>query len=414
MTKARVTGVAVAAALCGWLIGQFGGAVAHAQPFYDRLAVFAEVLGIIEGRYVTEVDESELIDAAIAGLVAELDPYTQYMDADAYRAMREETRGAYVGVGITIEPADGGVMVRQVFEGGPAARAGILEGDVIVEIDGEPLATAATDDAVQRLRGRRGESVWVTIRRDAGAQGALLSFEIVRDRITVDAVTSELVVPGVGLVRMRQFQADVGSSIRTAIDRLQAEHGDRLDAVVLDLRGNPGGLLSEAIVVADAFVDDGTIVSTGGRVDGQKRWSARRSTTRYSGPLVVLIDGMSASASEVVAGALRDLDRALLVGERTYGKGSVQSMVELRDGGALKITTSRYFTPSGASIHDVGIAPDIEVARDADASQLPVEAAGRDLSGLADAQLRAALYAVLTGEAPPGFAPGAGEGSGDE
>ncbi len=413
-------------------LGYVGGHVAHrpavaqSAATYDALARFAEVLGEVQNRYVEHVDDDLVIDAAIRGMLAELDPHSVYMDPEAYAAMRADTRGEYVGVGIMISADVGGVRVQEVFEGGPARDAGVLVGDLIVGVDGDPTVDLEVDDMVGRLRGRRGEAVTVSLLRLVEEESTEVDVTIVRDTIHVAAVSEELVLPDYGVARIRSFQAGVSDDLRGAIDRLQSENDGPLDGLVLDLRGNPGGLLAEAITVSDVFLSSGEIVSTRGAHVRDESWSASRAPTRYRGPLVVLVDGGTASASEIVAGALQDQGRAVVIGTQTYGKGSVQSVLDLADGSGLKLTISLYYTPLGRSIQGEGIHPDfivaaaghgaeVETAADAEphgesalegALENPDAApdqAGFDVSGIDDPQLRAALeqlhaFAVFSGE----------------
>lgn len=377
--------VTISASL-GWIAGVMGPPMAFAQPIYDHLTLFAEVLGHVQHRYVDEIEEDVLVEAAIEGMLAELDPHSVYMNPEEYEAMKNDTRGEYVGVGIVIAQEGDGVIVREVFPGGPADLAGVLVNDQILSVNDTSMQPAETSDVVSVLRGRRGEAVSVTVGRP-GEDGATeeLAIEIVRDMIHMEAVVTSQPVPGYGVVRVRQFQSNVSDDVRGAIDRLQSDYGDTLQGIVLDLRGNPGGLLSEAIALSDVFMSEGEIVSTGGRAEAPNNWTARRGTTRYAGPVVLLMDAGSASASEIVAGALQDTGRANVVGTQSYGKGSVQSIIDLTGGSGLKLTISRYYTPSGRSISGEGITPDWEVA--------PGQAvnAPEPLAALDDAQLQAGL-----------------------
>jgi carboxyl-terminal processing protease len=361
---------------------------------YAQLSIFAEVLGHVQNRYVEEISEETLIGAAIDGMLDELDPHSVYMDEEEYLAMQNDTRGEYVGVGIVIREADGWVLVQEVFDGGPALAAGVEPGDTIVSVSGESAEGFGTEDVVERLRGRRGEAVDVVVRRGESTPEEI-SLTIVRDVIHVDAISESMPVPGYGVVQMRQFQEGVSDGVREAIDRLQGEHGAELEGVILDLRGNPGGLLSEAVEVSDAFLSSGDIVSTGGRSAPDSRFSASRGSTRFDGPLVVLMDEGSASASEIVAGALQDNGRAIILGTQSYGKGSVQSVIDLSAGGGLKLTISRYYTPSGRSIQGEGIFPDIVVEAGVVGPLAPT-LSPLDLSAVEDSQIRAALEYLST------------------
>jgi carboxyl-terminal processing protease len=378
----------------GWAAGAWSTQSAIAQPMYAQLSIFAEVLGHVQNRYVEEISEETLIGAAIDGMLDELDPHSVYMDEEEYLAMQNDTRGEYVGVGIVIREADGWVLVQEVFDGGPALAAGVEPGDTIVSVSGESAEGFGTEDVVERLRGRRGEAVDVVVRRGESTPEEI-SLTIVRDVIHVDAISESMPVPGYGVVQMRQFQEGVSDGVREAIDRLQGEHGAELEGVILDLRGNPGGLLSEAVEVSDAFLSSGDIVSTGGRSAPDSRFSASRGSTRFDGPLVVLMDEGSASASEIVAGALQDNGRAIILGTQSYGKGSVQSVIDLSAGGGLKLTISRYYTPSGRSIQGEGIFPDIVVEAGVVGPLAPT-LSPLDLSAVEDSQIRAALEYLST------------------
>lgn len=371
---------------------------------YALMDLFAEVFGHIQDRYVEPVDDEELMYHALEGMVGALDPHSRFMDPEAFAAMREDTRGEYVGVGMQVIPTDPGVRIGEVFEGGPAFDAGLQTDDVILAIDGEDATEWDSEQVVSVLRGPRGEPVSITVERDGGE----LEFDLVRDVIHMTAVVESMPIPGYGVVAIRSFQSNAGNEVRQAIDRLQADHGGELEGVILDLRGNPGGLLNEAISVSDAFLASGTIVSTAGRdPDEAESWEARRNNTRYRGPLVVLIDGGSASASEIVAGALQDNERAVVIGTRSYGKGSVQSLIDLTGGAGMKLTVSLYYTPAGRSIQGRGIAPDLTVeAGEWTPDEGPTAEAALsgalanpdldtvdafDLSGVTDRQLRAGL-----------------------
>jgi carboxyl-terminal processing protease len=383
---------------------------ATSQPSWETLQLFGEVFDHIRERYVEPADDEQLVYAALRGMVGALDPHSRFMDPAEFTAMQEDTRGQYVGVGMQLLAVDEGVEVEEVFAGGPAADAGILPGDLILGIDGESALGWTTDQAVAVLRGQRGVAVVLDVRREDEAGNVTeLTFNVVRDVVRLVAVESSMPVPGYAVIRVREFQEGVSNDVRSAIDRLQSEHGNVLHGMVLDLRGNPGGLLSEAISLSDVFLDDGTIVSTAGRdEDEDDAWQAQRSDTRYRGPLVVLVDQGSASASEIVAGALQDNRRAVTLGTRTYGKGSVQSIIELEGGAGLKLTVALYYTPSGRSIQNYGITPDftveageIDPAVASDWGEAALEGTlenpnglvieGFDLSAITDRQLRAGL-----------------------
>ncbi len=396
----RTLVASVASLLAGFTLGAgllATPALAQRAEAWDALDLFAEVMAQIRSGYVEEVSDDALVYAAVRGMFEELDPHSRFMDPDEYRSMRDSMSGQYVGIGIEVGNDDTGVVVRTV-----------LAGDRFVSIDGEDATGFSVDDIVGRLRGPRGESVAVELLRPS--TGETLAFTLVRDTVRLQAVTSSLVVPGIGLVGISSFQENVGNELRAAIDRLQSDNGGPLDGLVLDLRGNPGGLLNEAIDVSDVFLSDGVIVSTAGRGGANAQsWSASRSGTRFDGPLVVLVDANTASASEIVAGALQDHGRAAIVGLPTYGKGSVQSTIDLPGGAGMKLTISLYYTPAGRSIQSFGISPDLEIQPGtvdiAEGTTRGREAAlggtlanpGQtsrtlvDEAGITDAQLRAAL-----------------------
>ena len=338
-------------------------AQADVSDVYGDLQLFAEVLSLVENEYVDDIDNEVLIHGAIRGMMAELDPHSVFLDAEEFATMREDTRGQYVGVGMELSVDDGRFVIGTVFEGGPSFDAGVQSGDVVVSVDGVDIAGMELGDVTEMFRAtidERGSIVRMVIER--GAPAEVIEFDLVRDVVRIDAVSESMLAPGYGHIHIRTFQSNVGEELRDAIDQLESDHGGELQGLVLDLRSNPGGLLSEAISVADAFLSSGTIVSTRGRwVEDDDAWTARRANTRYNGPLVVLVNGSSASASEIVAGALQDNARGLVVGTQTFGKGSVQSILELSQGTGMKLTVSLYFTPSGHSIQNRGIAPDMVV-----------------------------------------------------
>lgn len=357
------------------------------EETYRKLGVFAQAIGYIENAYVDPVTAQDLIYGAIDGMMQKLDPHSTFLPPDALNAFHESTEGEYVGVGMEIGEREEHVVVMTVFEGGPAADAGLRPNDRIMSINGEDATTWSTTEVVQHVRGPRGEIVSIDVLRDEEP----LSFSIVRDVIHLDAVSYKLLDEGIGWINLRRFQDDVAADIRTAIDELESSLHGELRGVVLDMRGNPGGLLREAIAVSDIFLREGTIVSTAGRGSSrQRQWEARRGTARYDGPLVVLIDGGSASASEIVAGALQDLDRAYTIGSQSFGKGSVQTIITLDDSSGLKLTVSRYYTPSGRSIHGQGITPDTVVDAEWESVQRPSDF-DDDTVLITDPQLRAAL-----------------------
>jgi carboxyl-terminal processing protease len=342
-----------------------------ALPWEDA-RLLAEVLQRVRQDYVESIDDHELMESAIRGMVGALDPHSAFLDPEEYDEIRISTTGAYSGVGIEVTMQDGAVRVVAPIDGTPAAHAGIEAGDTIVSIDDVPVDTAALDDAINRMRGKAGTSVKVSVTREPGPR--TLDFVLERSNVQVHSVKNELLEPGFGYVRITHFSETTPNDLTKAIADLKAQSPQgKLKGLVLDLRNNPGGVLEAAVSVSDAFLNDGAIVSASGRaVESRFEMDATPGDLLDGGALAVLVNGGSASASEIVAGALKDHGRAMLIGRTTFGKGSVQTVMPLSDGRAIKLTTSRYYTPSGASIHEKGIDPDIVVDRDQD----PVENLG--------------------------------------
>ena len=345
------------------------GALAWSAPgdrdqgdVYRQLELFADVLARVEQDYVTDIDEREAIEAAINGMLASLDPHSSYMDATEYRDMQVATRGEYGGLGIEVTSEDGVVRVVSPIDDTPAARAGIQAGDYLTAIDGETIVGLTLNEAVQRMRGQAGTQIIVTVAREGTDP---FDVTLTREIINVRAVTARVEGGDIGVIRVSTFNERTSSMLADAIRQVKRESGGRLRGVVVDLRNNPGGLLDQAIEVSDAFLDGGEVVSTRGRQpEDVQRYNARRGDDLAGVPVVVLINGASASAAEIVAGALQDRNRALVVGTDSFGKGSVQTVIPLQGGrdGALRLTTARYYTPAGRSIQGAGITPDMEVA----------------------------------------------------
>lgn len=335
------------------------------QPRLDRVVpwrdarLLAEVLERVREQYVDRISDEELIDAAIRGLVADLDPHSAYLDPQEFDEIRISTTGEYSGVGIEVALEDGVVRVINPIEEGPAARAGVLAGDTIVAVDDVEVDVANLNDAIDRMRGKPGTTVKMTMVRAKVAEP--LHFTLARASVQVHSVKKQL-FDGVGYVRISQFSETTTPDLEKAIAALTLQNRGELRGLILDLRNNPGGVLEAAVGVSDVFLNEGVIVSANGRTpDAKFEMDARPGDEMNGAPIVVLVNGGSASASEIVAGALQDHKRATILGRQTYGKGSVQTVMPLSDGHAIKLTTSRYFTPSGASIHKTGITPDVVV-----------------------------------------------------
>jgi carboxyl-terminal processing protease len=324
------------------------GGTVQAENIYTKLSVFNQILNLVTSNYVEEVPVDSLIDGAIEGMLDQLDPHTTYVDPERYQRMQERNRGTYSGIGISFDIVDGWLTVISPLEGGPSEKLGIRPGDVIVKINGESAYGIKTEEVFEKLRGPRGTSVRVSIRREGEPE--LLEFTIVRDNIPIKSVPYAFMIkPGVGYIRLTRFSATTSDELEEALDRLEAEG---MESLILDLRGNSGGFLNEAIEVADKFIEGGRrIVYTVGRIEGssEEYFSTGRATHERF-PLIVLVDRGSASASEIVSGAIQDWDRGLVIGEPTFGKGLVQRQFPLKNGGALLVTVARYYTPSGRLI----------------------------------------------------------------
>jgi carboxyl-terminal processing protease len=330
---------------------------AHATLPWQDASLFAEVYERIKRDYVDEVDDHALVEKAIRGMVAALDPHSAYLDSQEFDEIRLSTMGSYPGVGIEVVASDGVVKILRPFDGSPAQRAGLRAGDQIVRIDGSDIG-ADLAGAIGRMRGVSGSLITLTVRREGSRE--LLEFALRRAQVEVHSVLEQSLEPGFGYLRITTFSETTSQDVSKAISRLKRDNPAGLQGLVLDLRNNPGGVLEAGVAVAGDFLESGVIVTADGRTpEARFRMDASHGDLIHGAPLVVLVNGGSASASEIVAGALKDHARAILVGRKTYGKGSVQTVMPLARGGAVKLTTSRYFTPSGASIHGKGIVPDI-------------------------------------------------------
>lgn len=370
-----VLGVSIA--LAPGVIARDRGPAPVASPAEDRL--LSEVMARVQSDYVDPVADEALVDAAVRGIMAELDPHSALLDQREYRDVRISTSGRYTGVGMEIGVEDDRVVVVAPVEGGPAAAAGVRPGDVIFSIDGLGVGAADLADTSARLRGEPGSDVALGLRRP-GEQHAF-TLVLTRSEIELDSVRGELLAGGIGYLRIRQFTDATPGELAAELATLRAG-GRELQGLVLDLRDNPGGVLEAAIEVSDAFLDRGLILSAEGRAEDARFLAEARPGDLARGlPLSVLVNKGSASAAEIVAGALQDHGRAVIVGETTFGKGSVQTIIPLSDGRAIKLTTSRYYTPSGRSIHASGIEPDLLVPAGDDGSDPQLDAALRAMDG---------------------------------
>ena len=328
------------------------------DDLYRRLRVLAEAMDLVQRHYVEAVTPEDLVYGAVEGIVSRLDPHSSFLSPDMFKEMQIETEGAFGGLGIEVTIRDGKLTVVSPIEDTPADRAGIRAGDIIVMIDGEPTQGMALMEAVKKMRGPKGTRITIHIMREGWEKPR--PFTITRDVIRIRSVKHRR-INGVGVLRITQFQQATHKEVQEALEALQEE--GPLTGLVLDLRNNPGGLLDQAVKVADLFLKEGTIVSTRGRDPEQEVvYTARDDGDEPDLPMVVLVNGGTASASEIVAGALKDQHRAVILGERTFGKGSVQTILPLSDGSGLRITTALYYTPSGRTIQARGIVPDIRVA----------------------------------------------------
>ncbi len=324
----------------------------------EQAKLLAEVMQRVKRDYVEPVEDRVLLESAIRGMVSDLDAHSQFLDADEYQDIRISTTGSYTGIGIEVNERDGEITVITPMAGSPAARSGIRSGDNIIAVDGIPVEKTRLQETIARMRGRAGSKISTTVMRD----GEAILHEMRREIIRVASVHHELLGPSHGYVRLNQFSETTARELSRAIDAMQDDNDGMLDGLVIDLRNNPGGVLDAAVDVADLFLDSGVIVSAEGRTaDSRFRRSAHRGDVLDGAGIVVLVNEGSASASEIVAGALQDHGRAIVVGTRTFGKGLVQTVMPLSKGRAIKLTTSRYFTPSGGSIHETGITPDVYV-----------------------------------------------------
>jgi len=337
----------------------------------EELRAFSEIFGRIKNNYVEEVDDKELLQNAIRGMLSGLDPHSTYLDLNDFQELREGTSGEFGGLGIEVTMEDGFVKVVSPIDDTPAAEAGLLAGDLIIRLDDTPVKGLSLGEAVDIMRGKPDSKLLLTIIREG--QDKPIKVELTRAIIKVKSVKQKMLEPGYGYIRISTFASRTASSLKEAISALKIENDGALNGLVLDLRNNPGGLLAAAVDVSDAFITKGLIVYTEGRTpDSNQEFNAKPVDVLSGAPIIVLVNGGSASASEIVAGALQDHNRAVIIGTKTFGKGSVQTVMPLTNETAVKMTTARYFTPSGRSIQAEGIVPDIKLdpvtitARDAE------------------------------------------------
>jgi carboxyl-terminal processing protease len=327
---------------------------------YRLLTLFGDVFERVRAEYVEPVADKDLVENAINGMLTGLDPHSNYMNAKTFRDMQVQTRGEFGGLGIEVTQDNGFIKVITPIDDTPASRAGVKSGDLILALDGQSVQGLSLNDAVDKMRGPPASKIKLTIKRE-GVETPL-ELSLTREVIKIQVVKSHLEGNDIGYIRVTSFNEQTDSGLRKAFNQLKAEAGDHLRGIVLDLRNNPGGLLDQAVAVGDDFISEGEIVSTRARhPEDSQRWDAKGGDITNNLPMVVLINGGSASASEIVAGALQDHRRAVLVGTRSFGKGSVQTVIPLPGNGAMRLTTARYYTPSGRSIQGLGIAPDVEV-----------------------------------------------------
>tara|TARA_B100000575_G_scaffold291904_1_gene298905 strand:- start:111 stop:1244 length:1134 start_codon:yes stop_codon:yes gene_type:complete len=337
---------------------------------YKKIDLFGEVLEKINKEYVDEINQSESMDSAINGLLQSLDPYSAYMSPEVFNEMQTETSGEFGGLGIEVSMESGVVKVISPIDDTPASKAGIKAGDYIVKIDDVQVQGKSLSEAVDLMRGPVGSSIDLTVRR-IGEKKAL-TFNIVREIIQIKSVKADLLEKNIGYIRLTSFNENSGKQIKKEIEKF--EKNKDVKSYILDLRNNPGGLLSQAINISDFFLDNGEIVSTKSRkVSENRKWFAKKGDLTKGKTLIVLINYGSASASEIVAGALKDHKRAILLGENSYGKGSVQSIIPLNNDGAIRLTVAKYYLPSGKSISEVGVSPDIEVGEETDDFRIKTE-----------------------------------------
>ena len=337
---------------------------------YEKIDIFSDVLDKINKEYVDEINQNEVMDAAINGVLQSLDPYSAYMSPETFESMRTETSGEFGGLGIEVSMEAGVVKVISPLDESPAYEAGVKAGDYIVKINNHQVQGKTLSEAVDLMRGPVGSDIEITVRR-RGERKALV-FNITRKIIKIQSVKSEKIDNNIGYIRLTAFNENSSAQVKKKIREFDKDK--KINGYILDLRNNPGGLLSQAIKISDFFLSDGEIVSTKSRKENENRkWFANTGDILNGKTLVVLINNGSASASEILAGALKDHKRAILIGETTYGKGSVQSIIPLKNNGAIRLTISKYYLPSGVSISEIGVDPDIEISEDSDEFRINTE-----------------------------------------
>ena len=353
------------------ILSLFGQKVISSEnEIYEKIDVFGEVLEKINKEYVDEINQSDSMDSAINGLLQSLDPYSGYMSPEIFNEMQTETSGEFGGLGIEVTMESGVVKVISPIDDTPASKAGIKAGDYIVKINDTQVQGKSLSEAVELMRGPVGSSIELTIRR-RGEKKAL-TFNVTREIIQIKSVKAELLEKNIGYIRLTSFNENSAGQIKKEINKF--EKNKNLKSYILDLRNNPGGLLSQAIKISDFFLDNGEIVSTKSRQQSENRkWFAKKGDLTKGKTILVLINYGSASASEIVAGALKDHKRAILIGENSYGKGSVQSIIPLKNKGAIRLTVAKYYLPSGKSISEVGVSPDIEIDEESDDFKIKTE-----------------------------------------